>query len=59
MIEKNVRDDPETFDENPLKTITKDSLLKLHRVLRQPPTEAQARIVRGGGNNAPTTFGHR
>ena len=34
MIEKNVRDDPETFDENPLKTITKDSL-QIGRAVQQ------------------------
>ena len=56
MAEKTDRDALETLDETPLKTITKDSLLKLHRVTRQPPTEAEAKIVRGG-KGSPTTSG--
>jgi hypothetical protein len=59
MVEKTDGGEMATLEDKPLKTITKDVLLKLRRVPRKLPTEAQARIVRGGGKTPPATSGGR
>lgn len=48
------RQDDANLDDTPLKTVTLSSLLKLHHVERKPPTEEQAKEVRGIKTN---TFG--